>query len=150
MFLKAQFSAQMATVVDFLATILLANLSTIGYVYATFLGAVTGGALNCIINYRWTFRTNGCKKRHVITKYILVWIGSIFLNTLGTYLLTEYCGRIEWVSEALGVYFANFFIISKIIVSLLVGVLWNYTMQRIFVYRNNNIMGLLTRKKNNY
>ena len=59
MFLRAQLSAQMATIADFLVTILLVRLFEVYYVYATLAGAVYGGIVNCVINYKWTFKSTG-------------------------------------------------------------------------------------------
>ena len=84
MFLRAQLSAQMATIADFLVTILLVRLFEVYYVYATLAGAVYGGIVNCVINYKWTFKSTG-KKTNVAVKFILVWVCSIWLNTWGTY-----------------------------------------------------------------
>lgn len=61
MFLRAQLSAQMATIADFLVTILLVRLFDVYYVYATLAGAIYGGIINCIINYKWTFKSKGKK-----------------------------------------------------------------------------------------
>lgn len=80
-FVKAQLSSYVASFSDFLATILLAKLCGLFYLYATFLGSVVGGLVNCAINYRWVFRANECKKVHVALKYLFVWGGSILLNT---------------------------------------------------------------------
>ena len=80
MFFRAQLSAQMATVVDFLVTILLSNVFDVYYVTATFVGAVYGGIVNCVINYRWTFKSHG-KKKYVAIKFLLVWVCSVLLNT---------------------------------------------------------------------
>ena len=55
-------------------------------------------------------------------RYLAVWIGSIALNTTGTYLLTELTG-------------INY-IISKIVVACLVATLWNYQMQRVYVFQS--------------
>ena len=63
MFLRAQLSAQMATIADFLVTILLVRLFDVYYVYATLAGAIYGGIVNCVINYKWTFKPKG-KKTH--------------------------------------------------------------------------------------
>lgn len=52
-FLKAQASSLLATAVDFGVTVLLANLFGIYYVYATFIGALSGGCVNCAVNYKW-------------------------------------------------------------------------------------------------
>ena len=45
LFMKAQLSAQIATVIDFLITILLVKLFGIYYLYATFIGSVVGGRM---------------------------------------------------------------------------------------------------------
>jgi putative flippase GtrA len=138
MFLRAQLSSQLSSITDFLVTILLAKLFGLYYVYATFTGSVCGGITNCIVNYRWTFKAIGIKKRYVALKYVMVWCGSIILNTSGTYLMTELLKKITWLSEVSGHLFDDIFIVSKVVVSLLVGFLWNYNMQRIFVYKDSN------------
>lgn len=147
LFLRAQLSAQIATIADFLLTILLVKLSGIYYVYATLAGGIFGGGLNCVINYEWTFKSKECKKTHVVAKFILIWIGSIWLNTWGTYALTELMGKIPWVKETLRVHFDNYFIIPKIVVAVLVALFWNYNLQRIFVYRNIDIKGFFKKIK---
>lgn len=136
MFIRAQFSAQIATLCDFAATILLAELFQLYYVLCTLFGAILGGVINCIVNYKWTFKSKECRKRDIALKYAAVWVGSIALNTGGTYLLTEMLVKVP-------------FIIPKLIVSLLVAFFWNYNMQRIFVYRNRDIKGFFGRKKEN-
>ena len=144
MFLRAQLSAQMATIADFLVTILLVRLFDVYYVYATLAGAIYGGIINCIINYKWTFKSKG-KKTHVAVKFIIVWVCSIWLNTWGTYTLTESLAKIPWVRDTLSQYFGDFFIIPKVVVAVIVALFWNYNMQRFFVYRNIDIRSLFKR-----
>lgn len=141
-FCKAQLSAQLASFIDFLVTILLVKLFDIFYLYATFLGSVVGGIVNCAVNYRWVFRAEGCKKAHVALKYVVVWGGSILLNTWGTFALTEWLTDMVWVNSLLGYYVDNVFILSKVLVAVLVALFWNYHMQRVFVYRNHDIRRL--------
>lgn len=138
MFIRAQFSSQIASITDFTVTILLAKLFNFYYVYATFTGSVCGGIINCIVNYKWTFKAKDSKIRYVAIKYLMVWSGSIFFNTSGTYLVTELLGKIVWLREALGYFFDDVFIVSKVFVSLIVGFVWNYNMQRLFVYKNRD------------
>lgn len=147
MFLRAQLSAQIATVIDFSFTIVLAELSHLYYLYATLIGAIAGGVSNSIINYRWTFKSNDCKKKYVACKYALVWLGSIALNTYGTYALTELMRKNAWVRNSLALYFDNYFILAKIAVAIVVALFWNYYMQKIFVYRNVSIKSIF-RKTN--
>ncbi len=129
MFIRAQFSSQIASATDFLVTILLVKLFGVYYVYATFTGSVCGGIVNCVINYKWTFKSKECKKRHVMVKYFM----------------TETISRNPWVQETLKHYIDDLFVFSKIVVSLLVGFLWNYNMQRVFVYKNCRIRGRFQR-----
>lgn len=123
-FCKAQCSAWVASAIDFGVTIILAKVCGMWYAYATFLGAVSGGVANCQINYRWVFHAKGLKKKYLAMRYVLVWAVSIVLNTYGTYKLTE-ATRVD-------------FIIVKIAVAAVVAVLWNYQMQRTFVFHANN------------
>lgn len=121
-FCKAQCSAQMATLIDFVITVFLSELIGLWYVAATYLGAIGGGVANCVINYRWVF-DNTCllSRKSVAWRYLFVWCGSIVLNTSGTYLLTEVSGR--------------HFILAKILVAVIIGIGWNYRLQRTFVYK---------------
>ena len=143
MFIRAQLSAQVATIADFLLSIALNQLFGVYYVYATFFGALTGGLINCTINYKWTFHTDDCRPAWVMFKYVLVWSGSIALNTFGTYLLTE---MVVHNAEAFGIKETPAFIFSKIVVAVAVAVLWNYNLHRKFVFRDAHIKGLLKDK----
>ena len=125
LFFKAQLSAQVSTFVDFAVTLVVSSFFDVYYVVATFLGALSGGISNCIINYRWVFHSGGQHKRSVAIKYFIVWGVSIALNTLGTYVLTEISGQ--------------YFFFAKIVAAVMVGIFWNYQMQRFFVYRNRHI-----------
>ena len=120
-FSKAQFSSWVSSGVDFCVTILLTEVFDVWYGTSTFIGAISGGITNCIINYKWVFHAMGMKKKNVALKYMLVWVVSIALNTGGTYMLTELTG-------------VNF-IAVKAVVAILVAIFWNYQMQRTFVFR---------------
>ncbi|MBQ9216385.1 MAG: GtrA family protein [Prevotella sp.] len=132
-FCKAQMTAQLASVVDFAVSIFLAEVFGFWYVTATFLGALSGGITNCVSNYKWVFENEGLKKRNVAYKYFMVWAGSILLNTGGTYILTEISGQ--------------YFIYAKLLISIMVGLLWNYQLQRFFVYKDTHIIEKIKRKK---
>ena len=85
------------------------------------------------------FQGERCKKKYVVIKYILVWFGSIGLNTWGVYGLTESIQRVPWVQQTLSHVFDDLFIVCKVVVSLLVGWFWNYNLHRSFVYRDCKI-----------
>ena len=60
MFLRAQLSAQIATLTDFTVTYLCFQWLGIHYLLSTTIGTIIGGLLNCLINYKWAFNTNDC------------------------------------------------------------------------------------------
>lgn len=122
LFSKAQLSALVATAVDFSVSVVLAELFGIWYVWSSAIGAISGGIVNCMVNFRWVFdNTDELRKRYMALRYFIVWIGSIVLNTIGTYILTEWSGQ--------------YFVLMKVVVAVCVGVAWNYQLQRRFVYK---------------
>ncbi|WP_300727822.1 GtrA family protein [uncultured Bacteroides sp.] len=143
MFIRAQLSAQIATFVDFFVSILLNQWLDIYYVYATLIGSVSGGLVNCAINYKWTFHTHDCSPTSVLFKYIIVWLGSIGLNLWGTYLLTEFLMMQQ------GIFMMNestAFITAKVIIAITVAVLWNYNLHRTFVFKDAKLNSKLRNK----
>lgn len=125
-FCKAEASALVASGADFALTIALVELLGVWYGYATLAGAIVGGVVNCAVNYRWVFQARHLGHMGVAMRYLVVWVGSIVLNTLLTTLMTEATG----IS----------YIVSKTAVACAVAVLWNYQMQRTYVfhYREKN------------
>lgn len=119
---KAETSAIVASAVDFSLSFLLVQAVGTWYAQASFFGALAGGIINCYVNYRWVFDKQKQRKPYIVFKYFVVWSISILLNTSGTWFFTELSG-------------VNFIII-KAIVAVVVAILWNYQMQRIFVFRN--------------
>lgn len=137
MFLRAQLSAQFATLADFILTYVCFQWLSIYYVIATSIGAITGGIVNCVINYKWAFATKDCQFKWVFFKYILVWVGSFLLNVGGVYLLVELLKHHTYLWErASGFYL----IIAKIIVAVIVSVGWNYVLHRYFVFQDAKIL----------
>ena len=133
--IKAFSSAQVCSLIDFAITVFLSSVVGIYYVAATAIGSVCGGICNCIINYRWVFPKSGSKKCYIAIKYLTVWVLSIVFNTYGTYLLTEVTKNSSFLVGLLGSYNDHIYIVYKCVVAILVAFLWNYPMQRFFVYR---------------
>ena len=129
-FLEAQMSSLISTAVDFLLTATLVKLAGLWYVYATFIGSVAGGTTNCIINYNWTFKGSEHRKRTIMYRYLLVWIGSLILNTTGTALVANIISH-DGTAKAFGIVME-----SKTLVAILVAFFWNFTMQKKYVYKN--------------
>jgi len=123
-FIKAQCSSMAATVIDFMITIFLKEVCGLWYLFSTATGSVMGGVANFIMGRRWVFRAAGSSPGPQAIKYVLVWVGSILLNVSGMYLLTS-IGRLNYV-------------LSKVIVSLTVGICFNYVLQKTFVFKLND------------
>lgn len=124
-FLKAQAAAITGSAVDFLIYGLLVHFtgnSPVMVSLATAEGAVCGGIVNFIIVRKWVFNEGQNRTRVQIVRYILVWLGSILLNTSGMYLITYFFPNVN-------------FAISRILVSIMVGVFYNYMLQKRFVFK---------------
>ena len=143
LFLKASVSSQIASWVDMGLSFVLfsvVNLTIYDGFFAKAIGAATGGVINCCINYKWTFRPDGCSKRTVAVKYAMVWCGSLLLNSFGTACVTG--ALADWtLLDEFGVANDMRFLAAQLGVSLLVSICWNFMLQRYFVFRNVDIKG---------
>lgn len=126
-FLKAQLSSVLATAADFAVTALLFRLCGLHHTWSTLIGSVTGGVVNCVINYEWTFRTGSRSKSGVALRYIVVWVGSIVLNTCLTTVSVEALRRVIDLKTLMS---------AKAVMAVLVALLWNFPMQKYFVFRH--------------
>ncbi len=126
-FCKAQVSSVIATMTDFGITALLFQFFGIYYVCSTFVGSVTGGIVNCVINHKWTFKGNNSSTRSVAFRYLIVWLGSIVLNTVGTAAGVRLVSQLETAG-------LDTLMIVKAVVAVVVAVFWNFLMQKFFVY----------------
>jgi len=131
-FAKAQLTSVVATVCDYLVTALLYRYCGAHLLLSTLLGALTGGLVNSVLNYLWTFRGSGRSYWHVLERYALVWAGSIFFNTLGV------VGIVRLLAPVFG---ENLRLVMtvKIIVSIVVAVAWNFLLQKHFVYKKGKM-----------
>ncbi len=137
-FLRAQFSSQISSQFDFIVTIICVNIFGIFYGNATLIGNFMGGILNAIINYKWTFKIDRVSVKAVALKFLFVWAMSLLLNRQGTIFFTEII--MNWIpKESLPeLVVENIFLAPKMLVSIVVGLGWNYNMQRYFVYKDIN------------
>lgn len=132
-FLRSSVAAQLASWLDMGTSILLVALGVSSWI-ATPVGAVLGGVVNCCINYKFTFKASDVSPKAVAVKYLLIWIGSVLFNTVGTALLARALDR--WhLLEMMGFTNTGSFATARVIVSLVVSLAWNFLMQKHFVYR---------------
>lgn len=132
--LRASLVSQTSGWIDFFVSF--AMFTWVGFkpVYAACLGAVAGGIANCIINYRFTFRNNACPWKAVVVKYLMVWVGSLTLNSFGTEGLYWALRQWTWL-EDIGFKPSGYFTAARLFVALVVSCAWNFVLQRYFVYR---------------
>lgn len=133
-FLRSAVSSQTSGYVDLFLSFALFAWCGFAPVWATAIGATAGGIVNCILNYRFTFQSKDCPWRAVIVKYIMVWFGSLLLNSYGTTGLYWLFSRWHWL-ETIGFKPDGYFAVARLLASLLVSWFWNFVLQRHFVYR---------------
>jgi len=122
-FIKAQFSAFLGGIVDYLTMIICTEWLHIHYTVSIAIGGIVGAMVNFTINRNWTFEANaqGDGALLQLLKFGFMVSGSILLKSLGTYLLTE------------GTHLD--YKISRIVIDVLVSLGFNYTLQRYWVFR---------------
>jgi len=119
-FFRYNMVAIIATMIDFGVFLFLSRILEVWYVSAAMAGAVSGGIVAFVFNRNWAFMGKDGKISMQALKYLLVWGGSITLNTLGLYLLVENTN----ISQ----------VAAKIIVSVMVGYGFNFLMNRFYIF----------------
>lgn len=123
-FLKAQLSAGLGGIVDYLTMIFFTEIFDVPYTISIAIGGVIGAVVNFHINNKWTFKVKDSlyKKSTInqLIRFVAVVINSIALKSAGTYLLSTW---------------SNFdYKISRIIIDLIVSLAFNYTLQKYWVF----------------
>jgi len=122
-FVKAQAAAATGTAVDFLVTIVCVEVFHSWYLLATALGNAAGGITNFYLGRHLVFKVPQPRARLQGIRYFMVWLGSMLLNAAGVWLFTQQL-HLNYVY-------------SKVVVSLLVGVGFNYFLQLHFVFKKS-------------
>lgn len=133
-FCRSAVSSQAASWIDLGIGFILFSLFNLAPWLSTAIGAVAGGIVNCVINYRFTFHAKGVSWSAVIVKYSLVWLGSILLNSAGTQAVYSLINNWHWL-ETIGFRPDGYYAAARLFVSLMVSWFWNFVLQRYFVYR---------------
>jgi putative flippase GtrA len=118
--LRANVTAAIATALDFASYVALVTLLSVPPAAATALGCAVGGVVNFLLNRAWAFRSDGSLASQ-IPRYVAVSASSMFLNSVGVLFFVHHAGmdfRAAWW-----------------VVRGLVCFLWNYPLQRYFVFR---------------
>ncbi len=124
-FVKAQAASIIATIVDFVVTMLLVNMmklhDDVAITMAAATGTITGGIVNFLLGREWVFLATHQTRTVQAGRYFLVWTGNLLLNAGGVYLLIHF-GDMKVVY-------------AKVLVSVLIGFSYNYFLQKKYVFR---------------
>jgi putative flippase GtrA len=117
---RHQIGAIVATAIDFGTMTLLVELGHLAPAWATALGATFGGVTNFLLGRRWIFRAHEHDLGPQALRYATVSAASAGWNALGEALVNGW--------------FGVQYIVARAIVAVLVSILWNFPMQRAFVF----------------
>jgi putative flippase GtrA len=121
-YIKTQAALIAGSLADFLVTILLVELFTCWYVTGNAAGNVIGATSQFILSRNWVFNNNKSQKIAVqVIKFLVMWAGNIAFSALGVHLLTHYMHLP--------------YLLSKLIVSILLGVSYTYLLSKKFVFK---------------
>lgn len=120
-FFKAQASAFIGGIVDYIVMILCTEWFGIYYPISILLSGMIGAVVNFSINRHWTYQSLDKKLRSQLLRFLLVVIGSIVLKSAGTYFFTTWL-RIDYK-------------IGRVITDLIVSLGFNYTLQTYWVFK---------------
>ncbi len=119
-FLRSLLTSLFTTALDFGTLIGLTELAHVNYVLATWLGTVVGSLANFTINKVWAFSAGHAPTGPAFGRFLVVQAGSSGWHTLGVWLITRF-GRLPYPA-------------SKGIVAAAVYLVWNYPLNRWFVF----------------
>jgi len=117
---RHQMGAIAATVVDYAVMIVLVSGFGAAAALGTAVGAASGGVLNFTLGRRWIFRRSDAEAGPQARRYAMVSLGSLLLNTCGVHALA---GVLHYP-----------YVAARLAVSFAVSLLWNFPMQRSFVF----------------
>ena len=129
-FSKAQLSAFVGGITDYLFMIFFTEVFHLHYTISIVIGGVIGAIVNFSLNKNWTFSSNFNTYKNStpqqVLRFIIVVLNSIFLKSAGTYLITTYLS-LDYK-------------ISRIIIDLFVSISFNYTLQRFWVFKRKKLV----------
>lgn len=134
MFLRSVVTSQISAYTDFIVSFAFYALISLSAGISAMIGATAGGIVNCLINYKFTFRMRESSYLAIGIKFFLVWLGSLLLNTFGTQYLTNLLDSSSLL-DSVNMVDNIRFTIARIITSIVVSVFWNFMLQRYFVFR---------------
>ena len=120
-FLKSELSSLSSTIVDLGVFTLCSVVFHLNIVVSTSAGVICGGVINFLMNRNFAFKSFEQKKSHQVARYLVVWVGSLILNTYGTYAFVDKLGLNKFV--------------GRLGTGLIVRFAWNFPMLKYFVFK---------------
>jgi putative flippase GtrA len=118
---RHQIGSIVASIIDFSTMTLAVSALGLDAVVGTVIGAALGAAVNFSMGRYWIFASTRDHPTGQVVRYAAVSAGSLVLNAVGEYELHD---RLHIQYQ-----------LARLCVALGVSVLWNYPMQRHFVFR---------------
>lgn len=144
MFLRSVVTSQISAYTDFIVSFIFYALISLSAGISAMIGATAGGIVNCLINYKFTFRMRESSYLAIGVKFFLVWLGSLTLNTFGTQYLTNLLDDSSLL-DSVNMVDNIRFTIARILTSIVVSVFWNFMLQRYFVFRSTSFDNFIDR-----
>jgi putative flippase GtrA len=120
-FIKVQAGSIIGSVADYLTTIILVELFHSWYVFANLTGNLVGGTIQFMLSRTWVFKKNRDKTGPLAARFAIFFSGNLVLSAAGIYIFTRYLG-------------INY-LISKTLTSVILGVSYNYFVQKKYVFK---------------
>jgi putative flippase GtrA len=120
-FIRAQFSAFIGGISDYLIMLACVELLGMHYIPGIVIGGLVGAVINYSISRTWAFSAKEEGIASQFGKYAIVSMGSIILKSSGTFVFTDIIGLD--------------YRISKLIIDGIVAFGVNYTLQKFWVFK---------------
>jgi putative flippase GtrA len=122
-FLRANMASLIASLCDYLVTILFKQGINMDAVLAGVSGSMAGGIVHFYVCRNWVFKANGNSVSLQGRRYFIIWAGNLVMNASGLYILINFAGV--------------HYLVSKIITSIAVAFFYNYPLQKLYVFRSS-------------
>jgi putative flippase GtrA len=119
-FFKVQVASVLGSFADYLTTIILVAVFHIWYLIGNLLGNIAGGTAQFVLCRNWAFPQSKNKIENQAIRFVVVFAGNLILSAAGVYFCTEF---FRWN-----------YLLSKTVVSVLLGISYSYLMQKKFVF----------------
>lgn len=124
---RSLLTSLLTTALDFATLLGLTELAGLNYVLSTWVGTVVGSISNFTINRVWAFSARAAPAVPAFGRFVVVQSGASALHTLGVWALTRF-GHLPYPG-------------SKLAVAAAVYLIWNYPLNRWFVFNPRHRAG---------